>query len=64
MDRGFVLDRSETGLFVSHWAAGAPRKSFWQGTKLPDKNVVPIATFRCSACGYLESYASHEFAAE
>ena len=43
MDRGFVIDNTEgPGRRVSEWAAGAPRKSFWLGTKLPDEELVPI----------------------
>jgi len=33
------------------------------GTKLPE-GVLPIGTFRCSGCGYLESYADPRFDAE
>ena len=63
MKQGFVVDHSYTTRVVSKWAEGTPRKSFWTGTKLPDEKPVPIGTFRCSSCGYLESYAREEFAA-
>jgi Domain of unknown function (DUF6487) len=63
MEQGFVLDRTESGQHVSHWAKGAPRKSFWLVTKrVPHQDQVPIGTFRCSSCGYLEAYARKEFA--
>jgi predicted nucleic-acid-binding Zn-ribbon protein len=64
MEQGFVLDNTYGARVVSQWAAGAPQKSFWSGTKLPDEKLIPIGTFRCSSCGYLESYARQEFAAQ
>jgi ribosomal protein S27AE len=62
MEQGFVLDNTYAARVVSQWVAGAPLKSFWLGTKLPDEKLVPIGTYRCSSCGYLESYARQEFA--
>jgi hypothetical protein len=63
MEQGFVLDNTHGARVVSHWAAGAPEKSFWVGTKLPEEKTIPIGTFRCSSCGFLEGYARPEFAA-
>jgi hypothetical protein len=62
MEQGFVLDNTYGARVVS--PAGAPLKSFWAGTKLPDEKLVPIGTYRCSSCGYLELYARQEFAAK
>lgn len=64
MELGFVMDFTHGGRLVSHWAAGSPQKSFWTGTKLPDEKLLPVGTFRCESCGFLESYASSEFAAK
>ena len=64
MEQGFVLDVTHGGHIVSQWVAGAPIRSFWVGTKLPDEKLVPIGTYRCSSCGYLESYARPEFSAK
>lgn len=63
MEQGFVLDNTHGGRVVSHWVPGAPLKSFWMGTKLPEEKAVPIGTYRCSSCGFLESYARPEFVA-
>jgi Domain of unknown function (DUF6487) len=49
---------------VSTWVAGAPEKSFWRVTEVPADKCVPVGTFRCSACGFLESYARPELAAQ
>jgi hypothetical protein len=64
MELGFVLDNSHAVRIVSQWMPGPPQKSFWTGTKAPDDQLVPIGTFRCVACGFLESYARQEFAAQ
>ena len=64
MVQGFVVDATAGGVFVSSWVEGAPRKSFWNSTKAPVEMRVPVGTFRCSACGFLESYAQPEFDAK
>jgi Domain of unknown function (DUF6487) len=64
MEQGFVLDYTHGARVVSQWAAGPPQKSFWTGTKMPDEAPIPIGTFRCSSCGFLESYAQDVFAAK
>jgi hypothetical protein len=62
MEQGFVLDVIQR--LVSQWAPGAPVKAFWTGTKLPAGKLIPIGVFRCASCGFLESYARDEFAAQ
>ena len=67
MVQGFLIDRgpgpSGTAIQVAHWIEGPPKKSFWMGTKV-DGNAIPIGTFCCSSCGFLESYAQRCFAAQ
>jgi Domain of unknown function (DUF6487) len=63
MQRGFIVDNSHAARFVNHWAPGPPQRSFWTGTKLREGSL-PIGAFRCASCGFLESYARPEFAAE
>jgi len=57
MEEGFIKDESQSAVYPSKWVEGAPEKSAWTGTKTRGKKVVQIATYRCAACGYLESYA-------
>jgi hypothetical protein len=64
MDQGFTLDLTYGSQAVSQWVEGAPEKSFWTATKAPKDKRIPIATFRCEGCGFLESYARPEFAAK
>jgi predicted nucleic-acid-binding Zn-ribbon protein len=55
---GFVVDMSDSGRLVPKWIAGEPETPFWSfGAKISDKEQHPVQTFRCSMCGYLESYA-------
>jgi hypothetical protein len=64
MEQGFILDHTYGARLIGYWAAGAPEKSFWMGTKLPKEKLVPVSVFRCSGCGFLESYARPEFATQ
>ena len=57
MDEGFISDESYGSVSPSKWVEGRPEKSVWTGTKTQGKRQVAVKTFRCPACGYLESYA-------
>ena len=61
MKRGFVLDHTQGGRIVSRWSSGQPKKSFRAGTQFSEEKQIPIGTFRCKKCGYLESFARPEF---
>lgn len=58
MDEGFVVDHSYGGSLVSKWSDGPPEESVWTGLKVKDPK--PITTYRCTECGYLESYANNK----
>jgi len=67
MVQGFIADfQGSKFCRVSTWVEGAPGKPTWFGTCVPApaEKSVPIGTFRCSMCGFLESYARPEFAAK
>ncbi len=64
MVQGFIVDFNLAGRMVSSWVEGAPEKSTWTGTKVPTEKTIPVGTFRCSGCGFLESYAQPEFASK
>jgi hypothetical protein len=64
MEQGFVLDLTYGSQRVSQWVEGPPQKSFWTTTRAPAEKQVPIGTFRCEQCGFLESYARSEYAAK
>ena len=58
MEQGYVADETYGERRQSTWVGGPPEPSFWTGLKMRGKERVPITTYRCSGCGYLESYAS------
>jgi len=57
MVEGFVIDQGYGVRTVSSWLEGPPQKSRWTGVKLGGRTPVEIATWRCTSCGFLESYA-------
>ena len=57
MEEGFLLDNTHGGNLQSQWVEGPPERSRWTGLKVKGKERVPVTTFRCLQCGYLESYA-------
>lgn len=63
MVQGFVLDHQYGSFQLASWIPGGPKSSFWFGIKVDRKKAIPIGTFRCSSCGFLESYAQGCFAA-
>jgi hypothetical protein len=64
MVQGFIPDYSHGAVLVAGWLQGHPQKSFWRTTKAPISEVIPIGTFRCEKCGFLEFYADPKFAAQ
>lgn len=58
MSEGFVVDQGYGTVQVSTWQGGEPKKSFWTGVKQDKAAQIPISTWRCDRCGYLESFAA------
>jgi len=59
MEIGFVADVGYGMILQSNWTAGIPvARRFIGGIKWRQENSVPITTYRCSGCGFLESYAA------
>ena len=58
MGTGFLVDRGESDRkHVVKWVEGIPQKSFWTGIATSKLLMLPVTTYRCTGCGYLESYA-------
>lgn len=57
MEEGFVVDQGY-GNRNSKWVAGQPDENRSGLLKIDDKAQYLILTFRCTNCGYLESYAN------
>ena len=66
MVQGFTCGREGPNRVVSTWVEGTPETVGWlfQQVEVPPDKCVPVGVFRCSACGFLESYARPEFAAK
>ena len=57
MAAGFIVDEGYGTARVSPWQEGEPKKSFWSGIKESKRDQLAVTTWRCTRCGYLESYA-------
>jgi hypothetical protein len=64
MIQGFIPDYAPGAKYVNSWVEGQPKRSWFEGTKVPMGGGIPIGAFRCKGCGYLEFYADEKFAAE
>jgi hypothetical protein len=59
MEPGFVVDRAHHSSYrVQTWFEGQPEKSFWNGLKTKGRRHCEVRTFRCTRCGFLESYTA------
>jgi hypothetical protein len=58
MEDGFTLDHNYDHHTQASWIEGPPQQSIWTGLKAPRAARHPITTYRCTKCGFLESYAT------
>jgi hypothetical protein len=58
LEGGFMLDHNDVSAHQALWASGAPTRTVASDTG-PSKTerMLPVVTFRCTKCGYLESFA-------
>ncbi len=56
MEKGFMLEVTHGGNVPPEWVAGKLERSFWTGVNTKGRTRHTVATYRCTACGYLESY--------
>ena len=66
MISGYIIDSTLLSTGVGRWVAKEKVKVQRGGNlKLNAvKDGIPVATFKCSSCGYLEAYAGTDFAPE
>lgn len=63
MEPGFTVDNTYGGRLVSSWIAGEPvfgsifGKTLTGLARMKDRKAINTTTYRCTSCGYLESYA-------
>ena len=60
MEEGYVVDHTYGGMMPAEWIEGKPIKSFWMGLKIAKDTNHAVKTYRCTDCGFLESYARPE----
>ena len=57
MEEGIVVDRGPYNFPLQpHWMKGSVEFSWKTGVKTMSGRVRDVATWRCTTCGYLESY--------
>jgi hypothetical protein len=57
MEEGFVVDKGDyDAARVESWFRGEPEQKWW-GLKYDKASALRIMTWRCTSCGFLESYA-------
>jgi hypothetical protein len=58
MEVGYLLEKGENNRkSQATWVEGAPEASFWTGMKTGDRRQLPVLTYRCRQCGWLDFYA-------
>jgi hypothetical protein len=59
MDEGFMLDNTHGGYEMPTFILGPLRKRWW-GIHIKGQPKFSVVTYRCSRCGFLESFGLHE----
>ena len=58
MEPGLLIDHTHHGLRTRQtWIAGEMKEGWLGREKMPSGRVENVTTWRCTSCGYLESYA-------
>jgi ribosomal protein L44E len=57
MQQGLVVDLSYAGIIQSMWIEDQPENSVVAGIADHHKRKAKTITYRCSNCGFLDSYA-------
>jgi hypothetical protein len=65
MVRGYLLDRTHGGFGMGTWLEGPPvRAGLFDVLRPHLERSIPIVSYRCTGCGYLEQYARPELVEE
>lgn len=65
LEDGFLLEYAYPTLLATRWYPGAPEEAeirllgmkVGEWLKVREQNMRIVSTFRCTSCGFLESYA-------
>jgi len=60
LETGFTIDTGDSGIKrQAEWTSGQPKKPSWRMSAVQKENrMLPVVTYRCTACGRLESFAN------
>jgi len=63
MAEGHVMGRTSSSIpALGSWVEGKPERSIWTGLKYKGKSRMDLAAFRCTRCGFVETYATTDSA--
>lgn len=57
MELGIILDNTHGATLQQKWLKGPAKKSWWGAIKVDRNSCRTVETMRCTACGFLKSYA-------
>ena len=57
MESGVLVDRSQAWIYPAIWADGPVERGVFGGLKPEGRRLYRVITWRCTHCGYLESFA-------
>jgi hypothetical protein len=57
METGLIIDYTHGASTQTEWMEGEPKHSFWTGLQIRGRARHAVVTYRCTRCGFLESYA-------
>jgi hypothetical protein len=58
MAEGFLLDTAQQAGRVASWVEGPPEYYWLKILKLRNRRRYAVESWRCTGCGFLESYAA------
>ncbi len=61
MKEGFMIEHAlGTTAFSAKWHPGTPQCNVFGGTQIEKADLIPIQSFRCEQCGFIELYAKSD----
>ena len=58
MSEGVIVDMGYGQSVIAQWQPAPNSVSRWFGLKVRKKECLPTTSYRCTRCGYLESFAN------
>lgn len=59
LNEGFIIEHAlGNTAFSAKWHPGKPECNVFGGTQIEKDQLIPIRSYRCEQCGFLEFYAN------